>query len=74
MLHCFHSQQRVLQWFPIGVEKFRFAPVYDFLAPPHPGALYYEGFPWGMTGARWRSLVEAALENLDLINHHSLGV
>jgi LmbE family N-acetylglucosaminyl deacetylase len=58
---CFKTQQRVLCWFPMRLEKFRFAPRYDFLRPPHDGPLYYEKFPWGMQGARWRQLAREAL-------------
>jgi LmbE family N-acetylglucosaminyl deacetylase len=61
LFECFQSQQRVLCWFPVRIEKFRFAPRYDFLNAPHPGQLYYEKFPWGMDGAQWRELARAAL-------------
>lgn len=66
MFDCFRTQRKVLQWFPIGVERFRAAPVYDFRRPPHEGALYYELFPWGMDGARWRGLAEIAARELNL--------
>jgi LmbE family N-acetylglucosaminyl deacetylase len=58
---CFKTQQHVLQYFPIGMERFRVAPEYDFTKPPHPGRLYYEQFDWGMTGAQWRTLAREAL-------------
>jgi LmbE family N-acetylglucosaminyl deacetylase len=61
LFECFASQRRVLCWFPIRIEKFRFAPDYDFSKPPHPGTLYYEKFPWGMQGAQWRDLAQTAL-------------
>ena len=64
MFDCFRTQQKVLQWFPIGIERFRAAPYYDFTHPPHPGPLYYELFPWGMTGRRWRELAATALREL----------
>jgi N-acetylglucosamine malate deacetylase 2 len=64
MFDCFKTQFHVLQWFPIGIEKFRFAPRYDFTAAPHPGALYYELFPWGVSGDEWRTLAREALESL----------
>ena len=35
------SQARVLADFPLEVERFRAAPAYDFLQPPHPGPLGY---------------------------------
>jgi LmbE family N-acetylglucosaminyl deacetylase len=61
MFDCFFTQKSVLQWFSIALEKFRLAPAYDFLAPPHAGQLYYEIFPWGMNGAAWRELAREAL-------------
>jgi LmbE family N-acetylglucosaminyl deacetylase len=61
LFQCFVSQQHVLKWFPIRVEKFRVAPVYDFTQPPHEGQLYYEKFAWGLTGTRWCELAEQAL-------------
>jgi LmbE family N-acetylglucosaminyl deacetylase len=61
LFECFKTQQRVLCWFPIRFEKFRFAPRYNFLRAPHDGVLYYEKFPWGMEGAKWRQLARDAL-------------
>src|SRR5256885_15521760 len=55
LLQCYTTQQQVLAGFPLEDESFRLAPQYDFTAPPHRGALYYELFDWGMTGDRWRS-------------------
>jgi LmbE family N-acetylglucosaminyl deacetylase len=60
LFECFRTQRRVLCWFQTEVEKFRLAPSYDFKRPPHPGKLYYEMFPWGMNGERWRTLVVKA--------------
>lgn len=62
MYDCYLTQQHVLAKFPIGIERHRNAPVYDFLQPPHAGTLYYETFPSGMTPVRWQSLVAPALE------------
>ncbi len=57
MLDLFASQRATLAQFEVAAEeKLRPAPVYDFSAPPHPGTLFYERFPWGMTGARFREL------------------
>jgi N-acetylglucosamine malate deacetylase 2 len=61
---CFKTQQHVLQYFPIAIERFRLAPEYDFTEPPHKGRLYYELFEWGTTGERWRKLAKAALGKL----------
>ncbi len=64
MIRCYRSQQRVLQQFPLDIERFRPAPDYDFLQPPHPGRLYYENFGWDLTGPQWRGLARDALESL----------
>jgi LmbE family N-acetylglucosaminyl deacetylase len=58
---CFASQQRVLQWFPVELEKFRIAPRYNFTVPPHRGQLYYERFQWGMSSQLWCQLARRAL-------------
>jgi LmbE family N-acetylglucosaminyl deacetylase len=64
MFDCFPSQQAPLDWFPIGIERFRAAPAYDFTAPPHEGQLFYEMFDWGITGPRWREMARNALAAL----------
>lgn len=64
MLDCFTSQKRTLESFPVGQERYRRAPEYDFARPPHEGPLYYERFDWGMTGSRWRELANAAMKAL----------
>jgi LmbE family N-acetylglucosaminyl deacetylase len=57
MLACFASQAATLGQFEVPPEeRLRPAPAYDFARPPHPGQLFYERFPWGMTGARFRDL------------------
>lgn len=58
LFDCFKTQQQVLRWFPIALEKFRPAPIYDFRLLPHRGQLYYERFAWGMSGQRWRELAQ----------------
>jgi LmbE family N-acetylglucosaminyl deacetylase len=63
MIDRFTTQKKVLEPFPIELERFRPAPRYDFTRPPHGGQLFYERFPWGMDGARWRAAA-AALEAL----------
>ena len=55
MFACYPSQRDMLRKFPIGVERFRPAPRYDFTLPPHSGQLFYEQFEWGMTGERFRA-------------------
>jgi N-acetylglucosamine malate deacetylase 2 len=64
LFDCFASQSRTLACFPLDVERFRRAPAYDFRAPPHAGPLFYEGFPWGMSGARFCGLAERAMSEL----------
>jgi LmbE family N-acetylglucosaminyl deacetylase len=66
LMNCFTSQRSTLAYFPIAMECFRPAPRYDFTRPPHAGALFYEGFDWGMRGERFRDLAGAALRELDL--------
>jgi LmbE family N-acetylglucosaminyl deacetylase len=66
MLDCFASQRHVLERFPCDRERFRRAPARDFTRPPHEGRLQYEGFPWGMTGERFRALAAGALRELGL--------
>jgi LmbE family N-acetylglucosaminyl deacetylase len=64
MFACFQTQRQMLDNFPIGVEKLRPAPLYDFAAIPHEGRLFYENFDWGMTGDQWRRLATASLAEL----------
>ena len=59
------TQQNVLTWFSVETERFRRPPDYDFTAPPNGGNILYERFDWGMTGARWLSLAEPALAELE---------
>jgi LmbE family N-acetylglucosaminyl deacetylase len=63
---CFESQKKVLAGFPIGVERFRLAPRYDFTTPPHEGKLYYENFPWGIHGDAWRTHAREILSAFDI--------
>jgi LmbE family N-acetylglucosaminyl deacetylase len=64
MIECFFTQRETLNQFPIEVERFRLAPLYDFTIAPHPGRLHYEFFDWGMTGTRWRELASRTLGKL----------
>lgn len=66
MIDCFITQREALRAFPLELERFRPAPLYDFTRPPHRGLLYYERFDWGMAGDRWRSLARAALAELHI--------
>jgi LmbE family N-acetylglucosaminyl deacetylase len=63
MLACFATQRQTLGYFPVGEAEFlRPAPPYDFRQPPHAGRLFYENFPWGMTGERFRMLAGRMLD------------
>lgn len=64
---CFQTQSATLAGFGVEVERFRPAPAYDFLRPPHGGRLFYESFDWGMTGEHWRALAREALEGARMV-------
>jgi LmbE family N-acetylglucosaminyl deacetylase len=64
MFECFRTQRHVLSAFPIGVERFRKPPHYDFTKAPHDGKIYYDQFGWGMNGKQWRGLAREALASL----------
>lgn len=66
LLDRFATQRHTLPSLPVAVERFRRAPAYDFLQPPHDGPLHYERQPWGMTGERFRALAAEALAQLEL--------
>ena len=68
MIDCFISQHDLLTPFDTEVERFREAPNYHFLQPPHPGELHYERLGWGITGELWRRHARTALEALDLLS------
>jgi LmbE family N-acetylglucosaminyl deacetylase len=63
---CFKTQQDTLSLFRTDVECFRPAPGYDFRSSPHSGALYYEGFDWGITGAQFREQAALAIRHLGI--------
>jgi LmbE family N-acetylglucosaminyl deacetylase len=64
MMDAHVSQRAVLADFKVDCERFRPAPAYDFTKPPHEGRLWYECMEWPMTGARWRSIAEAAIREM----------
>jgi LmbE family N-acetylglucosaminyl deacetylase len=66
MVECYSSQLAIVRQFPIDVERFRGAPVYNFTNAPHPGRLFYENFDWGTTGEQWRLLAALALRTLGI--------
>jgi N-acetylglucosamine malate deacetylase 2 len=66
MLACYASQARGLEAFPLGHERYRAAPRYDFTRPPHEGPLQYEAHGGPMRGERWRERARRALAQLKL--------
>ncbi len=64
MLACFTTQQETLRYFQLEQEQFRIAPAYDFRKPPHPGPVFYDQFPWGMTSQRFCELAGQAEDAL----------
>ena len=66
LIACHASQRHVLQAFPTDRERFRVAPAYDFLDPPHPWRPFYETLFATMTRERWQGLAAQALAALDL--------
>lgn len=72
-LACFASQAETLRPFEVEEERYRFAPSYAFNRPPHAGKLFYENFPWGVTGVQFRRLAAAALAELGIGLPESAG-
>ncbi len=60
----FASQKVCLEGFPIGIERFRPAPRYQFTAAPHEGPLDYERYCTVISGAQWRDNAGKALQML----------
>lgn len=61
LVACHATQAELLRQFPLDRERFRAAPAYDFLAPPHPWHPFYERFVTGLDGVGWRALAAEAL-------------
>jgi N-acetylglucosamine malate deacetylase 2 len=66
MVDRFCTQREFLSHFELDPERLRPAPAYDFRGPPHSGALMYEVFGWGISGAQWRRRAKEALAVLGL--------
>lgn len=60
MFDCFATQRAALKENPLGPERFRRSPVYDFMQPPQGAELNYENFDWGITVDEWQSLARQA--------------
>lgn len=73
MYACYGTQKGALKHFPIGVERFRPAPEYDFTRPPHPGRLFYQNFDWGLKGAKWCRLAARAMDGLGVLRGTPAG-
>ncbi|HEV8630364.1 MAG TPA: PIG-L family deacetylase [Thermoanaerobaculia bacterium] len=64
MLACHATQSATLGSLPERPwERYRPAPLYDFLAAPHAGPLLYERHGFALTGERWRELAREALRD-----------
>ena len=66
LLACFVSQAKVLKQFPLGWERFRLTPQYDFRQPPHQGTLFYEQQGLGWEGESWRAPAREALVEIGI--------
>jgi N-acetylglucosamine malate deacetylase 2 len=64
MFACFQTQRESLEVSPVGPERFRQSPAYDFTVPPQSGKLHYENFAWALRRDEWQSLAVAALGSL----------
>lgn len=60
LMDCFTTQRETLRGFPLHYERFRIAPEYDFGKPPHPGPVFYDMHPWGMTSRHFCELAKEA--------------
>lgn len=67
MLDAFITQHdTLLPFYGCRAEKWRYAPAYDFTAPPHAGTLYYDVFDWGIHSREWRERAVSAASKLGL--------
>jgi LmbE family N-acetylglucosaminyl deacetylase len=64
MFECLESQRRSMQASPVGLERFRLPPEYDFSVPPQEGKLHYENFDWAPRGIEWQLCARQALKDL----------
>lgn len=64
MFECFATQREALKLNPLGPEKFRRPPAYDFMMPPHLGKFNYEDFHSGITRDEWLALARQAWSDL----------
>jgi LmbE family N-acetylglucosaminyl deacetylase len=71
MYECFATQRMALRENPLGPERFRRPPPYDFTMPPQSGKLNYENFDREFTGHEWELLARKAWT--DLFPDESVG-
>lgn len=64
MFECLQSQRRSMQASPVGLERFRQPPKYDFSVPPQEGQLHYEKFDWAPRSSEWQLRARKALKDL----------
>ena len=64
MFECFQTQAEVLQKNPVGPERFRRPPQYDFASPPNVTNSTYEECSRGANADEWQSLVRQAWSDL----------
>ena len=64
MYECFATQREALKENPLGPERFRRPPPYDFTMPPQRGKLNYENFDVEFTRQEWQLLARKAWSDL----------
>jgi LmbE family N-acetylglucosaminyl deacetylase len=64
MFECFATQRKALKENPLGPERFRRPPPYDFTLPPQHGKLNYENFDREFTRQEWQLLARKAWHDL----------
>ncbi|MDQ3665060.1 MAG: PIG-L family deacetylase [Acidobacteriota bacterium] len=71
MYECFATQREAIRGNPLGPERFRRPPPYDFTLPPQRGKLNYENFDREFTREEWQLLARKAW--VDLFPEESVG-
>lgn len=71
MYECFATQREALKENPLGPERFRRPPPYDFTLPPQRGKLNYENFDREFTRQEWQLLARKAW--IDLFPEETVG-
>ncbi len=71
MYECFATQREALRENPLGPERFRRPPPYDFTMPPQCGKLNYENYDREFSGHEWQLLARKAW--IDLFPDETVG-